>query len=314
MNLTEASERFLSYAQLTRNLNVLTIKAYRQDLSLLITSLKEQKPIALIDRNDIEDCVKFLFSLGQSNSTVRRRLACYKSFFKWLENDQLIDQTPFARLDLKIKLPIRIPRNVSKLELSKMLRTARSSLEFDPYQTRSIGTKSRNKTNQFTTLLSLELLLTTGLRVSELTNILLGDLHLEERYIHIRGKGQRERRVFITSDSIKTLLEIYLRFRSASNINHQNLLINRIGNPATPQTIRLWLAKLSKEANLDRKITPHMYRHSAATYLLEAGVDIRNVQKLLGHQSILTTQIYTHINDRKLYETIAKANIQESIL
>lgn len=314
MNTTEASITFLNYVASTRNLNKLTIKAYQQDLSFLIESIETQKNISSINRNDIEACVKSLFSKGQANSTVRRRLACYKSFFKWLENKDLIEQTPFSRLDLRIKLPIRIPRNVSKIELSKMRKAARNNLDFEAYSSTLRSKTKRKNTNHFTTLLAIELLLTTGLRVSELTNITLSDLHLDERFIHIRGKGQRERRVFITNENINTLIENYLIFRTSLAVNHSNFLVNRIGNPATPQTIRIWLSKLSKDANLCRKITPHMYRHSAATYLLEAGVDIRYVQRLLGHQSILTTQIYTHINDQELYKTIANANIQEVIL
>lgn len=315
MNISEACFKFLHYSEHTKKLSPLTIKAYEQDLSLLVELSGRNKPVQAVDRDTIRDCVSSLFDKGQSKATVKRRLACFKTLFKWLENEDLIEQTPFYRLDLKIKLPHRLPRNLNQHELKKMLKAAKNELGLSA-KSKKLCFKSLEKQHisTLTLLVGLELLLTTGVRVSELTSIQLDDIHLDDRYIHIQGKGQRERRVFITSDNIKRLIKQYLHIRLNTHPQHDSFLINRLGRPATPQTMRLWMAKLSKKANLSRKATPHMYRHSAATNLLEAGVDIRYVQKLLGHQSITTTQIYTHVNNTELYEMIVKADIQGRVL
>ena len=312
MNISKACELFLSYSQYTKDLSPLTIKAYKQDLSLLKELTGEELAVKSITREIVKECVNSLFAKGHSKATVKRRLACYKSLFKWLENEEIIKQTPFYRLDLKVKLPLRLPRNLTHHELKTMYQAAKQQVAFDIYN--SCEFSSSINMNQLSIFLALELLLTTGVRVSELTQIQLNDIHLTDRYIHIRGKGERERRVFITNKNIHTFLEKYIRFRLTKNPDHSTLLINKLSNPATTQTIRIWMRKLSEHAKLDRKITPHMYRHSAATNLIEAGVDIRYVQKLLGHQSITTTQIYTHLNNTELYKTIAKANIQGKLL
>ena len=316
MNIEKACELYLSYVQNTKNLSSLSVKAYRQDLNLLLSFTGKESPADALMKPDINKAIDALFAKGESRATVKRRIACYKSMFSWLENEDLITQTPFHKFDLKIKLPLRLPRNLNSDELKKLRAAAIDNLEteFIGENPSTINSISRKRMNHLSTLLGLELLLTTGVRISELVNISLGDLFLDERYIHIKGKGQRERRVFITTDKIGCLIDQYLCLRKSLAKNHDLVLINKQGNPATAQTFRLWMAALGKKAKLNRKATPHMYRHSAATHLLEAGVDIRYVQRLLGHQSITTTQIYTHVNNTELYKTIVKANIQEKIL
>lgn len=309
----------MAYTKYTRNLSELTVKAYDQDLSLLVMIIGKDEDVEKVDRDSIRRCVDALFAKGQSNATVKRRLACYKSFFKWLENEEIIQQSPFHRLDLKVRLPHRIPRNLGGDELKKMLQTTKNQIGFDPHSLVSKNKTFQNRIskknlNHLTLLLALDLLLTTGVRISELTSLQLTDIALAERHFHIRGKGQRERRVFIANNSIYKFIQEYLQIRSGFSPSHDLFLINKLGNPATAQSIRLWMAKMSEYANLSRKATPHMYRHSAATNLLEAGVDIRYVQKLLGHQSITTTQIYTHVNNTELFDIVIKADIQGRFL
>jgi len=317
MKIDQASKTFLAYSQHTKKLSPLTIKAYQQDLTLL-SILTKNRSIRSIKSKKIIECVNKLFAKGETNSTVKRRLACYKCFFKWLEHQKLIKQTPFYNLDLKIKLPQRLPRNLNQVELKQLLKTSKKNLGISPrdsYINNDVFLIIDKTTiNELTLLLTIELLFTTGLRISELSNITLDDIHLESRYIQINGKGQRERRVFITNESIKELLTQYLTLRLVTLPSHDVLLVNRQGKPATPQTIRIWLRKLSSSAKISRRATPHMYRHSAATSLIDAGLDIRYVQKLLGHQSITTTQIYTHVSNSELFQKISNANIQEKIL
>lgn len=314
MNISEACTSYISYARDVKNLSPLTIKAYEQDLSLLIKLTNSETTIDLFSRSCLKEVVKAFFKMEQSQASVKRRMACYKTMFSWLESENIIGQTPFHKLNLKIKLPHRLPRNLTSSELIKLRLAAIKNIGFDSNNLEHWHAINRRSINDISTLIGLELLLTTGVRISELTNILLDDIHLNESYIHIRGKGQRERRVFITTDSIALLITQYLKFRKKVTVSTSTFLINKLGNPVTPQTFRIWMKALTREAKLSRTATPHMYRHSAATHLLEAGVDIRFVQRLLGHQSITTTQIYTHVNNSELYRVIKEADIQGRVL
>lgn len=314
MNINEASKMYLSYVDHTKNLSHLTVKAYQQDINLFLELLGNDAQLASISRLEIRMVVNALFAKGQSKSTVKRRVACYKSMFSWFETEELIEQTPFHKLDVKIKLPHRLPSNLSSEELKNLRDTSLANIGIDSFETVDFSLLPKKSINHLTVFVGIELLLTTGLRISELTNIKLNDIYLSESHININGKGQRERRVFITTKHIKKLLQQYVQIRKLITNDHEFLLINKQGKPATPQTFRLWLNGLSEKAKIKRKVTPHMYRHSAATKLLEAGVDIRYVQKLLGHQNISTTQIYTHVNNTNLYEAIVAANVQGEFL
>lgn len=317
MLIKDACEQFLIYSRCTKNLSPHTIKAYERDLTTFQIITGRNTPIIDYDRHKIRTYVNALFEDGLSKATVKRRLACLKTLFKWLENEELIEMSPFYRLDLKIRLPQRLPRNLSSRELNRMLSAIKAVLGL-PKQTEYaiddfVGIHKGNL-NDITSLVSLELLFTTGVRVGELVGIRLDDIYLKDRYIHIRGKGQRERRVFITDTSIQNLVKTYTHLRQIASPDHNTFLVNSIGRPATTQTVRIWIKKLSEKAKLSRKATPHMYRHSTATHLLGAGVDITYVQKLLGHQSISTTQIYTHVDHKEVYRNVAKANIRRKIL
>jgi integrase/recombinase XerD len=151
------------------------------------------------------------------------------------------------------------------------------------------------------------LLFTTGIRVSELVNIRIGDVDLEHRVLRVRGKGDRERQVFLTTDEVVSELISY-KAQQRYVDNSSPLFQNRIGNGLSTACVRRGLRKLGSNAGLLRRITPHMLRHSAATSLIEAGVDIRFVQRLLGHQSISTTEIYTHVSDEKLKFVVTAAD------
>ena len=166
--------------------------------------------------------------------------------------------------------------------------------------------------NKLTCLLAVELFFSTGMRVSELVNVKINHIFLSEKKIKILGKGQRERFVFLPNKELTDLVSSYLSLREITKPTHNLLLINSRGKEASPHFIRKLIRQMSSLAKID-KITPHMYRHSAACQLLESGVDIRFVQRLLGHQSILTTQLYTHVNDSVLQKKIAKANTRGSI-
>lgn len=317
MLLQDAKEQFIAFTENTRKLSPHSIKAYRKDLDSFIAIVGANLILNEVTRSTIHNFVNQSFSNGLSHATVKRRIACLKSMFKWLENESLVKNSPFRALDLKIRLPQRLPRNLSQSELSLLLRIARENVGLNKssiYLLADFSLISKSSINHLNALLCAELLFTTGIRVGELAQIALSDLFLEDSYIHIKGKGQRERRVFIVDKSIHNLISSYLSLRRVVSPEHQTLIVNSRGRPATTQTIRIWLKKLSKRAGLDRHATPHMYRHSAATELLSSGVDISYVQRLLGHQSISTTQIYAHVSHRDVFRSVAKANIRQGVL
>jgi integrase/recombinase XerD len=154
----------------------------------------------------------------------------------------------------------------------------------------------------------------TGLRVSELCGLRVRQVDLSVGQIRVLGKGARERVVIITSGEIRELIRKYLEARSTVREPEASLLINARGRPVTPQYLRQQLRALSKKAGLSRHVTPHMLRHTAATLLIEGGVDIRYVQRLLGHASIATTQIYTHVSDVALRVALERANVMQTFV
>jgi integrase/recombinase XerD len=149
----------------------------------------------------------------------------------------------------------------------------------------------------------------TGIRVNESASIKCRDIDLPGRALRLVGKGRRERQVFLTNDWIAGLTGAYIEARSSLDLDHPHLLFNLRYEPLTPPAMRSRLAKAARAAGLDTHVTPHMLRHTAATQLIEAGVDIRYIQRLLGHASLSTTEIYTHVSDQALKRVVSDADV-----
>jgi integrase/recombinase XerD len=230
-------------------------------------------------------------------SSVKRRMAALKVLFRWLERDEAIALTPFHRLDLAIRLPHRLPRALGPDDMRRLLRRA----------------DAEAADGSFAAVLlhfAVVFLFATGVRVGELVALDLDAVDAEHAAILIRGKGNRERRVFLPGAEAALVLRRYLaaRARIAAESVGTRLLVAADATPVTAQHLRRRLATLAGRAAITRRVTPHMLRHTAATQLIEAGVDIRFVQKLLGHASIATTQIYTQVSDASLKATLERAN------
>ncbi|MHB8466237.1 MAG: tyrosine-type recombinase/integrase [Acidimicrobiales bacterium] len=160
-----------------------------------------------------------------------------------------------------------------------------------------------------TTLLAVALMVATGLRVSEVVSVRCADIDLPGRSVRVLGKGLRERQVYLTNDWISSLAGAYQTTRSTLRIGHERLLFNSRGGPLTPPAVRSRLLRAGREAGLVTRVTPHMLRHTAATQLIEAGVDIRYIQRLLGHASLSTTELYTHVSDNALKTVVTTADV-----
>jgi integrase/recombinase XerD len=163
--------------------------------------------------------------------------------------------------------------------------------------------------HETTTLLGVALMVATGVRVNELVSIRCENIDVIRRTVRILGKGSRERQVFLTNDWLTDLTRDYLSVRLRLGVQHDRLLFNRHLAPLTPPAMRARLATITSSASLGARVTPHMLRHTAATRLIEAGVDIRLIQTLLGHASLSTTEIYTHVSNTALQRVLADADV-----
>jgi len=314
MHLSQACEQFLTHCRYSKKLSEHTLRAYDIDLTEFLRFATRKRVLKECDKRLLTSYLRYLFEeRGLKESSVKRRIACLKAMFRWLEYEEHIEANPFQKFPATIKLPGRLPRGLNRAELKALLQAPIKSLGFDGRRDcsqenllQAAGT--RHGLLQVTTLTCLEILFSTGIRVAELTAIRLKDLNLGEGSLKIHGKGDRERMVFLPDAATVRLVRAYIRARAAAPLKTDHLIVTTRGTAATTQFVRVLVRKAGEAANIPRRITPHMLRHSTATHLLDSGVDIRHVQKLLGHQSITTTQIYTQVSDSMLKKAIFRGH------
>ncbi|MDV7339590.1 tyrosine-type recombinase/integrase [Terasakiella sp. A23] len=293
-------EQFLQNCR-RKELSAHTLRAYERDLAKFQAfCLRRDVAVEALEASHIKDWVDDLQQAGLSASSRRRHLACVKVFCRWLEEEGVIEVTPFHGLKLSIKLPKRLPRNIGQNHLKQVF----GALD---------RTDPAHSMDRQTLRLALELLIATGMRISELCNIKLEDIDFGACTIRVSGKGARERTAFILSDELQGLLDFYLTRRDKIPQVSARLLVTANGNGVRPDYIRRKLHQFTKEIGLTQRLTPHMFRHSAATLLLENGVDIRFVQRLLGHASLSTTEIYTHVSENSLKAALLDGNVREGL-
>lgn len=298
VRIDRACEEFLRDCANVRKLSEHTTRAYRLDLARFTRFAGPRKAIASFDRTVLQQYVEHLFTEHQLKETsAKRHVASLRSLFRWLEDGGHLPEDPFRGARLRIKLPRRLPRVLSRAELATLL-------EHTP----------AGDFSSITARMATELLFATGIRVAELAGLRDDDIDLAAGVIMIIGKGSRQRRVFIPDSDIQDLIVVYRRTRDTREGGTDSFLVNSRGGSASPQYIRRLVRQLGENAALTRRVTPHMFRHSVATYLLEEGVDIRYVQRLLGHRSIVTTEIYTHVADAALKSRVIERHPRKAIL
>ncbi|MEM8678633.1 MAG: tyrosine recombinase XerC [Planctomycetota bacterium] len=288
--------RFLRYLSVERNASELTIKSYREDLEVLIEYLEDAtgrcpRP-AQVSTFDLRGYVSALSEAGYAKSSISRRLASLRSFFKFAQREGLVEDSPAA--PLRNPRPRRkLPHFLSSDELAKLLQA--------PPADQTLGLRDRA---------ILETMYSAGLRVGELVQVNDQDLDLDEGVVRVRGKGKRERLAPVGSYAVQAITHWQRRrdardSASSSAPAMQPTFTNRFGKRITTRSVGRMLEKYTKLTGLDTRTTPHTLRHSFATHLLNHGADIRSVQELLGHKSLATTQIYTHVSTaslRRVYE------------
>jgi site-specific recombinase XerD len=298
VRIDRACEEFLRDCANIRKLSEHTTRAYRLDLARFVSFAGARKDVGSFDRTVLLQYVEHLFTEHHLKETsAKRHVASLRSLFRWLEDGGHVPEDPFRGARLRIKLPRRLPRVLSRAELA-------SILEHPP----------ANDFSSVTARMAAELLFATGIRVAELAGLRDDDIDLTASVITILGKGGRQRRVYIPDAEIRELIVSYRHARDAREHATESFLVNSRGGAASPQYVRRLVRQLGENAALTRRITPHMFRHSVATYLLEEGVDIRYVQRLLGHRSIVPTEIYTHVADAALKSRVIERHPRKTIL
>ena len=308
MHLAHARSQYLRSLRTTRTLSDHTIRAYAGDTKSFVDHLGAKTSPAQLPKSDILGFFEAQRVAGLSVSSLRRRLAGVRSFCRWLQTQDLFGENPVEVLNFRFRRPHRLPRAVSREDLRTLLDSLCREATYYGVEPSNSGL---SRIDQSTTLLGVLLILGTGLRVAELVGLRCDDIDASEQSIRVLGKGARERTVFLADKWTIDLLTTYKQARTSKKVRHPQLLFNRSGEPLSPEAFRRRLATQSVIAGLRQRVTPHMLRHSAATQLIASGVDIRYVQRLLGHASLLTTEIYTHVSDQSLHQTLVQANVLE---
>ena len=311
MRIEEAKEDYVRWLTMTRGLSPHTVRAYGGDVEVLAAHLGAQTRVKSISADRLQDLVGTMRRAGMSDSSIRRRVAGIRSFSQWLLASHLIESDSWFDVPLRLPVARSLPRAVPETELSLLLHYLSAAAGMVAGATSSDAFR---RANERTTLLAVGLMIATGVRVGELVGISCSDLDIPSGTVRVTGKGRRERTVYLPGQWISRLCHVHIATRSELASNHQLLLFNRAGDPLSPAAMRTRLTVAARKAGLRRHITPHMLRHSAATQLLESGVDIRYVQQLLGHASITTTEIYTHVTDHALRRMISNADVLERCL
>lgn len=291
MKLSQLTRGFLFHCKYEKNLSEKTLKAYKIDLSQFQKYKNyADKDIDKIDKFKLKNYIQNLYTQGYKVKTIKRKIAVLKAFFMYVEFEEFIIISPFRKVRISIREPKTLPKTIELKEIEKVLKFLYKQKE---------NFKNKNLYSYKALIRDIcivEILFSTGMRVSEVCGIEKNNIDLQTGIIKIKGKGEKERIMQICDYEVKKILKEYMCLFSPRLEKTKYFLINRLSHKISEQSIRLMLKKYQKQLGLKNNITPHMFRHSFATLLLERGVDIRYIQYMLGHSSILTTQIYTQIN------------------
>lgn len=285
--ISQYISEYLSYLEMERGLSQNTILAYQSDLIAFFDYLNTEKEVILdeLKRKDFSFYIKYLAKNEINPSTITRKIASIKGFFKYLCHKRIIKTNPSISITSP-KLPKRLPKVLSTNELDNIL-------------------KENLNTQDYAII---ELLYSAGLRVSELTELELKNIDLTQRVIKVFGKGSKERIVPI-GKKCSEIIQKHLKKRELIALKYNSkpyLFLTENGKKITRQKVYKIIHSLGNIVG--KNISPHTIRHSFATHLLERGADLRVVQELLGHSSIVTTQLYTHISKKTLREVYFKIN------
>ncbi|MCG0274599.1 MAG: tyrosine recombinase XerC [Thermosediminibacteraceae bacterium] len=291
----DAVDSFLNYIRAAKNQSENTLKAYANDLGQFLEYLEQNKisetmTLKDVTHLDIRGFLAYLKEKGVDKKTIARKLSALRSFFKYLSSEGLVTEDP-TRIIQGMKLPKKLPLFLYPAEIEALLSAPGKDV---------LGIRDKAL---------MELLYATGVRVSELVSIKLKDVNMGANFIIVYGKGSRERVVFFGSKAAESLDEYLKKSRPylVKNLSCEYLFLNKNGTRLTDRSVRRIIDKYVKKLSLNKNVSPHTLRHTFATHMLNNGADLKTVQELLGHVSLSTTQIYTHVTKERLKEVYERA-------
>lgn len=276
---------YLIHCKEQKRLNAKTVKAYRIDITQFEDYVLSND--CKYEREAIRGFIAFL-NQKYKPRTVKRKIASVKGYLSFLQSEGMVTDNPFIGMRISLPKSLSIPRTIPLRTINAML------VETHRFERSAVTPFSHLCALRNTAVI--ELLFATGMRISELCGIAEKDLDLSEGVVFIRGKGNRERIVEIANSEVLSALK---KYDQAKSKHIESFFLNNRGKPLTDQSARFIVENCAKKVDPTHHITPHMFRHSFATMLLEEDVDIRYIQQILGHSSISTTQIYAHVSSEK---------------
>ena len=290
----EYLDSYLTYLKIERGLSDNSIESYKNDVVKFKNYAdKEKLDLAKIDYDFVNQFLAVLYDESYSDTSVAHTIVVLKGFYKYMILEGYCDISPVLNI-VSPKITRKLPVYLTYEEINKLLAT--------PDKSTSSGLRD---------YAMLELMYSSGLRVTELVLLELNQLHLEQGYLILMGKGNKER-IAPFGKNAKLALEEYINESRKdfykTGISKDYIFLSRLGKPFTRQGFWKMIKKFTREASIEKEISPHKLRHSFATHLLENGANLRVIQKMLGHANITTTQIYTHINYERLSKIFNKAH------
>lgn len=293
MLLQDEIDKYLHYCEFQKELDAKTIKAYRTDLKQFTAFMEQYETIG---KDEMNSYLMHIHNMHKQK-TVKRKIASVKALYRYLEEEEIIELNPFHKVKTKFKEEIVLPKIVPRNTIENLL----------DYLYREMHSESNTEWQKKIILRDIavvETLFSTGLRISELCHLQSKYFDSQTGVLCIQGKGGKERYLQIGSGDVLAILNSYKDRFQDDITEHGFFFVNRYGQPLSEQSARRMIHKHAAAIQTDRNITPHMFRHSFATFLIEEDVNIRYVQKMLGHSSITTTQIYTHVATEKEREIL----------
>lgn len=286
--LNDYVTEYLEYCEYRKRLNRKTLKAYRIDLKQYVDYLQNISEFYFKDNLD-----KYITHLHKQYKpkTVKRKIASLKAFFHYMEYKEILSENPFTKLDIRFREAKLLPKTIPFHSLQTFLSTL--------YQQKAQATSTYQLRCCIRDIAVIELLFATGMRISELCSLRPSDMDFVSNNILIYGKGAKERILQIGNPEVLSALSLYHETFKSDIDACGYFFVNRLQKKLSDQSVRYMITRYAKLAGIEQHLTPHMFRHSFATLLLEQDVDIRYIQRMLGHSSISTTEIYTHVSNVK---------------
>ncbi|HVT05199.1 MAG TPA: tyrosine-type recombinase/integrase [Thermoanaerobaculia bacterium] len=312
MNVQQAIASFLQHGQSVRNLSDRTLRAYESDLVQFKVHLSRDEMVSVTE-TDLEEYISKLGTGSYRDTSIRRKVAALKVFFRYLEDHGIVSESPARRLKIKQPVEVRVPNVLSMKEIKSLLSAPKRQMkELAVLQEQSAGARNRYFCAVRDNVI-IELLFSTGIRIGELVALDVSDVDKPNRRLKITGRATRGRYIDLTSDIVLNTLSDYMALRGERGVENTALFVGRSGTRLTIYSIENIFKKHVRSADIKRHVTPHALRHTMAAMMINGGADIRDVQEILGHASILSTQVYTRFSPVKSRRTPSPMNQRDKI-